>query len=71
MPVPVIQNNELWVTGIFRYNNTWPVAIDLVASGKVDLDSMVTGEFPLAETAQALDSTATPGVIKSVVQPHK
>ena len=43
LPVEHIQNLEITVTGIFRYTDTWPAAIHLVASGQVDLDSLVTG----------------------------
>lgn len=71
LPIVTIQNNELIVTGIFRYNNTWPTAIELVASGKVDLDSLVTGTFGLDEVADALNSTRLPGVLKSVVVPSR
>ncbi len=40
LPIPVIQTRELTVTGVFRYTDTWPVAIGLVASGQVDLDAL-------------------------------
>jgi L-iditol 2-dehydrogenase len=70
LPIPVIQNNEIWLTGIFRYNNTWPTAIGLVERGAVDLDGLVTNHYPLSQTAEALASTTQPGVIKSVVNPH-
>ncbi|MDR1427145.1 MAG: zinc-binding dehydrogenase, partial [Bifidobacteriaceae bacterium] len=71
IPIPVVQNNEIWLTGIFRYNNTWPTAIGLVQSGKVDLDSLVTGHFGLDEVGAALSSTVLPGTIKSVVTPTR
>jgi L-iditol 2-dehydrogenase len=71
LPIPVIQNRELLVTGVFRYANTWPISIGLVESGAVDLDSMVTGHFGLDEVADALDSTGKPGVLKSVVVPTR
>ena len=70
-PVTRIQNNELVVTGVFRYANTWPTAVAMAASGLVDLDAMVTGAYPLAETAAALESTTAPGTIKSVVEPQR
>jgi L-iditol 2-dehydrogenase len=70
LPVTVIQNRELLVTGIFRYANTWPTAIELVRSGKVDLDSMVTGHFGLDDVDAALRSTTQPGTLKSVVNPQ-
>ena len=47
LPTHLIQNRELVLTGVFRYANTWPTAIALVESGRVDLDAMVTARFPL------------------------
>ncbi|WP_307220479.1 NAD(P)-dependent alcohol dehydrogenase [Microbacterium sp. SORGH_AS_0888] len=71
LPITTIQNRELVVTGVFRYANTWPTAIALVSRGLVDLDRMVTGTFGLDETAAALESTADPGTIKSIVEPGR
>jgi L-iditol 2-dehydrogenase len=67
LPTQLIQNRELTLTGVFRYADTWPEAIALVQSGRVDLDSMVTGRFPLERAAEALDSDRTPGTVKTVV----
>ncbi|MBK0417449.1 NAD(P)-dependent alcohol dehydrogenase [Leucobacter sp. CSA1] len=71
LPVEDIQNREITVTGIFRYTNTWPVAIQLVARGQVDLDSLVTGKFGLDEVEQALESDTDPDSLKSVVYPGR
>lgn len=70
LPVSVIQDREISVTGIFRYTNTWPLAIHLVASGQVDVDSLVTGRFDLDHVAQALDSDRDPDSLKSIVMPR-
>jgi L-iditol 2-dehydrogenase len=67
LPTQLIQNRELVLTGVFRYANTWPTALALVESGRVDLDSMVTTRFPLEEVAEALDSDRVPGTVKTVV----
>lgn len=69
LPLSRIQNSELVLTGVFRYANTWPAAIALVESGRVDLDRMVTGTFGLDRVAEALESTADPRTIKSIVTP--
>lgn len=69
LPVSTIQNRELIVTGVFRYANTWPAAIALVASGAVDLDALVTGRYGLANVAEALESASSPGTLKSLVMP--
>ncbi len=70
LPLSTIQNRELILTGVFRYANTWPTAIDLVTRGMVDLDSLVTGHFALSQVDEALASTTRPGVLKSVVNPQ-
>ncbi len=51
LPLSYVQDREPMITGAFRYANTWPTAIQLVASGRVDLDSMVTGQFGLHDVA--------------------
>ena len=68
LPTQLIQNRELVLTGVFRYANTWPAAIALAESGRVDLDAMVTARFPLEKVAEALDSDRMPGSVKTVVQ---
>lgn len=69
LPVEHIQNLEITVTGVFRYVDTWPAAIHLVASGQVELDSLVTGRFGLDQAAEALESDQDPQSLKSVVLP--
>lgn len=70
LPISLIQNREIELTGIFRYTNTWPVAIDLVASGRVELDSLVTHRFGLEDVEAALlTGTTDPHAIKSVIVP--
>lgn len=72
LPLSVVQERELVVTGTFRYANTWPTAIALVASGQLDLDRLVTGHFALAESSQALMAgRSDPGSIKAVVHPQR
>lgn len=71
MPLSVIQERELVVTGVFRYANTWPTAIALVAAGRVDLDRLVTGVFRLDQAAEALLAGRTdPASVKAVVRPQ-
>ena len=71
LPISTIQDRELWVTGVYRYVNTWPIAIDLVASGKVDLDVLVTGRFGLADTEAALNAGKIPGQMKAIIFPRR
>jgi len=69
LPLAIIQRRELVVTGTFRYANTWPAAIALVASGRVTLDDLVTGEFSLADVEKALTAGRDPHSVKAVVRP--
>ena len=70
LPIEHIQNLEITVTGIFRYADTWPAAIHLVASGLVDLDALVTGKFDLEHAAEALEADLDPASLKAVVYPR-
>lgn len=69
LPVGFITSREITVTGIFRYHGTWPTAIELVERGRVDLDTLVTGDFTLDEVDDALHINATPRSMKHVVRP--
>lgn len=69
LPVSYIQNKEIWVSGVFRYANTWPTGIEMVASGKVNLDVLVSHTFGLDEVEEALTSARLPGAMKAIVKP--
>lgn len=69
LPVPVIQNRELVVTGTFRYANTWPQAIALASGGDVDLDSLVTAHVDLDHVVDALAPDPDAHHVKIMVRP--
>ncbi len=70
LPLPYVQNRELVLSGAFRYANTWPTAISLAASGRVELDRLVTGHFGLDQVEDALTTAKRdPYAIKAVVRP--
>jgi L-iditol 2-dehydrogenase len=54
LPLSVIQERELELTGTFRYAGTWPRAIALIASGRINLDRLVTGTYRLDQVEEAL-----------------
>jgi len=69
--VPVIQGRELTISGIFRYANTYPLALQLIASGAVNVTDVISHRFPLAETEQALTiAKHDPRALKAVVLPQ-
>jgi L-iditol 2-dehydrogenase len=70
IPMSVVQNRELWLTGTFRYANTYPAAIALAAAGRVNLRAIITGRFALEDTAAALRAgREDPASIKPLVVP--
>lgn len=72
LPVSRIQNFELTVTGTFRYANTWPIALELVRSGQVDVDTLVTHRVGLADVESALTAASRDATaVKVVVRPQE
>jgi L-iditol 2-dehydrogenase len=69
LPLSIVQQRELVVTGVFRYANTWPAAISLASSGRIRLDELVTHEFALGSVYEALASGTDPARIKGIVKP--
>jgi len=70
VPVGAIQGKEIWLTGTFRYANTYPSAIELIATGKVDLDALVSAHYSLDEVEQALTHAKRhPADMKVMVRP--
>ena len=72
VPLSLIQNREIWLTGTFRYANTYPTAIALVASGRVDPEAIITGHYGLDEAEAALRSgREDPANVKAMVVPRR
>ena len=69
IPLALVQNRELLLTGTFRYANTYPAAIALAASGRVDLETLVTSRHTLDETEEALQVTKSALALKAIVLP--
>ena len=60
------------MTGTFRYAHTWPTAIALAASGRIELDRLVTGHFGLDDVEGALTASRTDETtIKPIVHPGR
>lgn len=72
LPVPLLQERELELTGTFRYANTWPTSIALVSSGRVDLDRLVTATYGLEGSEDALTASRRDAdAVKVVVRPQE
>ncbi len=56
LPLSAAALREVDIQGSFRYANTYPDAINLLASRKLqNLDKLVTHHFDLSDTAHAFD----------------
>jgi L-iditol 2-dehydrogenase len=70
VPIAMIQHREITLTGTFRYVNTWPTAIALLATGAVDVDGIVTGRYGLEDVEESLmKAKKDPSAIKTMVIP--
>nr|KAF6388998.1 sorbitol dehydrogenase [Myotis myotis] len=48
---------EVDIKGVFRYCNTWPMAISMLASKSVNVKSLVTHRFPLEKALEAFETS--------------
>jgi L-iditol 2-dehydrogenase len=65
-PVGVARRKELTLQWCRRFRFNFPAAIDLAASGRVDITSLITHSFPLAQSQEAFElvSRAADNVLK-------
>uniref|UniRef100_A0A8C4X1T8 Sorbitol dehydrogenase n=1 Tax=Eptatretus burgeri TaxID=7764 RepID=A0A8C4X1T8_EPTBU len=71
IPIVNASSREVDIKGIFRYCNTWPVAISLVASGRLNVRSLVTHRFSLEDSLQAFETTHQGHGIKVMIRCDK
>lgn len=72
LPLSQLNVNELSLSLVNRYNHTWPLAIELVASGRIDVSPLVTHHFSLAESADALTlGSRVRDSVKAVIHPQR
>lgn len=71
IPIQRMVERELTVSGLFRYVNCYPPSIDMISTGAIDLKSLITHRFPLAEAPEAIAwvDENKDKVIKAVVEP--
>lgn len=70
LPLSRLNVKEISIALVNRYAHTWPTAIALVSSGRVDVESLVTHRFDLEDTEAAITLAATiPDSMKAVIYP--
>lgn len=61
--------NEIDIRGVFRYANCYPTALEMVATGKVDVKPLITHRYTLEQALDAFETTRTGagGAIKVMI----
>ena len=70
LPMSLTLDKELTFKTVFRYRHIYPMAIEAVASGKVNLKGIVTDIFPLDDIQNGLDKSVAnkADIVKSVIK---
>ncbi len=70
MPIGMALDKELTFKTVFRYRNIYPIAIDAVASGKIDIKNIVTDYFELDNIPDALEKCVNnkEDIVKGVIK---
>lgn len=71
LPLSKLNAKEITLALVNRYAHTWPTAIDLVSSGRVDVKSIITHRFTLDKTEDAITlARREPNSMKAVIFPQ-
>ena len=70
LPMSLVLDKELTFKTVFRYRHIYPMAIDAVAAGKVNLKGIVTDVFELDEAQNAMDYSVNnkADIVKAVIR---
>lgn len=70
LPIGMSLDKELTFKTVFRYRNIYPMAIEAVASGKINIKDIVTDYFELDDIKNALDSCVhnKADIVKGVIK---
>lgn len=69
MKLPVLDAacREIDIKGVFRYANTYQKALDLVASGQINVEFMITHRFDMTEAVDAFEAMRDGVAIKAII----
>ncbi len=70
LPISLFIDKELTFKSIFRYRHIYPMAIEAVATGRVNLRDIATDFFDLDDIQEAMDKSVSDkmNIVKSVVK---
>ncbi len=76
-PVPEINYNfakimakEAQIKSVFRYRNVYPLAIEAISSGRINVEQIITNEFDFADIQEAFTRSVSDknNIVKSVIK---
>ncbi|CAL1280561.1 unnamed protein product [Larinioides sclopetarius] len=71
MKIPILEANvrEVDIKGVFRYLNCFPIALELISSGAINVKPLITHHFSLEEIHKAFETvtSSTSGAIKVLI----
>jgi L-iditol 2-dehydrogenase len=69
-PMGTAMNKELTIQTVFRYRHIYPMAIEAVASGRINLKGIVSDVFELDDVQEAMDRSIKDkeNIIKAVIK---
>jgi len=70
-PLQKVVTGEITVKGSCAINGEYPVVLDLISKGKIDVNSMISAVVPLSEGAEYFDRLyqKNPGLLKVILKP--
>ncbi|MGV1059635.1 NAD(P)-dependent alcohol dehydrogenase [Clostridium perfringens] len=70
LPMSLVLDKELTFKTVFRYRHIYDMAIEAVASGKVNLKGIITNEFDLDDVQKAMDYSVNnkADIVKAVIK---
>ena len=70
LPIGMALDKELNFKTVFRYRNIYPMAIEAVSSGRINIKNIVTDYFELDDIKNALDSCVNnkAEIVKGVIK---
>jgi L-iditol 2-dehydrogenase len=64
-----VNDNEITIRGSYNNPNTMARAVDLLVSGRLDADAVVTHHYPLAQAQEAFRASGSSETLKVVIDP--
>ena len=70
LPIGQALDKELTMKTIFRYRHIYPLAIEAVSTGKIDIKNIVTNTFDFSDIANAMEQSAKDkaNIVKAVIK---